>query len=83
MRQRCAVHLVGDDCRLIDRLPDRDALDEVWRLVDRGAVGAIEHDFDRLFFQTGLVEHVLESGAFPARATHGAVAPFNALHVRL
>ncbi len=83
MRQRRAVHLVGDERRVLHRLPDRNALDEVGRLVDRRAVGAVEHDLDRLLLHADLVEHVLEPRALPARAAHGAVAPFDARNVRL
>ena len=37
----------------------------------------------RLLLEAGLVEQVLEPHALPARAAHGAIAPFHARHVRL
>ncbi len=83
MRQRLAVHLVGDEGVLIHCLPDGDALDEIRRLVHDRAVGAVEQDFDRFLLEAHLVEQVLELGAFPAGAAHGAVAPLDAGHMRL
>ncbi len=65
------------------RLPSRNALDEVRRLVDRRAIGAVEGNLDRLGLEPDLGEHVLELGALPARAAHGAIAPFDAGDMRL
>src|SRR5262245_28985325 len=83
MRQRRPVHLVGDERRVLDRLPGRDALDEVGGLVADGSVGAVEYDLDRLLLEADLVQDVLEPRALPARAAHGPVAPFHAGNVRL
>src|SRR5262245_46174237 len=83
VRQRHSDHLVGDERRVLDRFPGRDALDEVGGLVADGHVGAVEDDLDRLLLEAGLVQDVLEARALPARAAHGAVAPFHAGNVRL
>ena len=82
MRQRLAVHLIGDEA-VLQRLADRDAFDEIRGLVERRPVGAVEHELDRLLLEPDLVEHVLEANPGEARAAHRAVAPFDAGHVRL
>src|SRR5262245_18607027 len=82
MRQRRSVHLVGEQRRFLDCLPNRKALDEVWGLVDDRAVGAVEHGLDRLLLDAGLVEHISEPYALPARAAHGAITPFDAGYMR-
>ena len=83
VRQRCAVHFIGDECRLLDRLPRRDALDEIRGLVGDAGIGAVEDDFDRLFLEANLVEEIFQPRAFPTRTTHGPIAPFDARNVRL
>src|SRR5262245_10748782 len=83
VRQRGSVHLVREQRRLLDGLPNRKALDEVGGLVDDRTVGAVEHDLDRLLPDSGLVEHILEPRALPARAAHGAITPFDAGDMRL
>src|SRR6516164_3147495 len=77
VRQRRPIHFIGHERGVLDRLPGRDALDEVGGLVGNARIGAVEDDFDRLLFKAGLVQKVFEPGAFPARAAHGAVAPLH------
>src|SRR5262249_24457982 len=83
VRQRCSVHLIGYQRRVLDRLPGGNALDEIGRLVGNAGIGPIENDLDCLFLEADLVEEVLEPGAFPACTPHGAVSPFHAGNMRL
>src|SRR6266849_7338428 len=82
VRQRLAVHLVSDDRRLLYCLPYRDAFDEVRRLVDYWAVGAIEHNLDRFLLDADLVQDIPQPSALPAGATHRAISPLHAYDVR-
>jgi hypothetical protein len=69
MRQRLAIHRIGDERRLLDGFPHGEAFYEIRRLVEDRAVRAVEH-FDRLLIEPNQVEHILEPGALPARAAH-------------
>src|SRR5262249_47360461 len=59
------------------------ALGEFRGLLTDAAVGGVEDDLGRFLRHPDLVEQILEPGALPARAAHGAVAPFDARHVGL
>src|SRR5262249_35572720 len=82
VRQRLAVHLVGDDRRLLHCLPYRDAFDEVRRLVDDWTVGAIEYNLDRFLLDAYLVQDITQPDAPPSAATHRAISPLHADDVR-
>src|SRR5262249_43318833 len=83
VRQRRSIHFIGHERGVLDRLPGRDALDEVGGLVGNARIGAVEDDLDRLLLKADLVQKVLEPRAFPARAAHRAVAPLHPGDVRL
>src|SRR5271169_1098383 len=48
MRQRRAIHLISDENIVIHRFPERNALDELRRLVENGTVSSVQYDLDRL-----------------------------------
>ena len=60
-----------------------DGLHEVWRLVDRALVGAVEDDLERVRPDSRLGEHVLQAHAAPHGVAHRAHAPLHAGDVRL
>ena len=62
--QERAVHLVGDERRLVIRLPHWEALDEGGGLVIGGAVGAVECNLNRLFLQSDLSSTSLSRAPF-------------------
>src|SRR6516164_10911910 len=83
VRRRLPVHLICDQRRFIERLPQGNTLDEVGGLVAGATVGAVQDDFDRLSLQADRVEQILEPNALPSRTAHGAIAPFDAYDMRL
>jgi hypothetical protein len=83
MRQRLPVHLMGNDRVFVERLPHRDAFDEIRGPVEHRAVGAVDDDLDRLLAQSRLGEHVLEPNAAPDRIAHRAGPPLHPRHMRL
>ena len=83
MRQRLAVHLISDDGILVGRLPGRQALLEVGRLVIGRSIGAVQPDLDRPFRQADPVEQVLQASARPFGVAHGARAPLHPRHMRV
>src|SRR3977135_401848 len=83
VRQRLAVHFICDERAVLHRLPDRNALDKIRRLVYDRSIRSVEYDLNCFLLDADLVEHVFEACALPARAAHGTIAPFDARHVRL
>ena len=59
MWQRLAVHFVSNERAVLQRLPDGNTLDEIRRLWKDRTIRSIEHNFDRLFLEADLIEHVL------------------------
>src|ERR1700730_13533510 len=78
MRQRFAIHFIGDECRVLDSFPYRKAFCEIRSLVDGRPISAVEDDFDRVLLESNHVDHILEPSAFPARAADRAIAPLDA-----
>src|SRR5262249_21387066 len=68
VRQSRTVHLVGDERVFVERLPDWNAFDEVRRLFDNRAVGAVKRHLYGLLLQADRVENVLQASALPASA---------------
>ena len=50
MRQRLTIHFVGNESCVLYRFRDRDAPDEIRRLVEDGFVGSVKYNLNRPFF---------------------------------
>src|SRR5439155_26325150 len=68
---------------VLHRLPHGDTLDEIRGLRDDRSIRSVEHDLDCFLLDADFVEHVFKTSSLPTRAAHGAIAPFDARHVRL
>ncbi len=83
VRQRFAIHREGDQGVFVQRLGERQALHEVRGSLEYTGVRAVERDFQRIFVEAGLTEHISEPDTLPKGIAHGAMPPLDTGHMRL